>query len=93
MINELNKFNGNHLTINDPSSSKEIYYNQYGLRHKSYKFSDFEDYLMTIFAEGDGSCVLDDDFPEAYDEWLGELECDDFIRYGNIYGNIKKGES
>lgn len=88
--NPLNAVDGNHLTMNDPESPKEHYYNQYGLRHKSYVFKDFEDYLMTVFAEGDGSHVLDDEFPDAFDEWLCDLETDDFIRFGNIYGRICK---
>lgn len=91
--NPLNQIDGNHLTSADPESSKENYYNQYGLRHKSYIFKDFEDYLMTVFAEGDGSCFLDDDFPDAYSEWSSELEYEDYIRFGSIYGRIKQGES
>ena len=89
-INPLNDsdVDGNTLNLNPPESSKEKYYNKFGLRHKDYKFKDFEDYLMTVFAEGDGSCVLDDDFPDAYDFWLCDLDPDDFIRYGNIYGRI-----
>ncbi len=84
---------GNTLNLNLPESSKEKYYNQYGLRFKDYRFKDFEDYLMTVFAEGDGACVLDDDFPDAYSDWSAELEYEDYIRFGNIYGRIKKGES
>ena len=92
-MSELNKVDGNHLTMNDPESSKEKYYNQYGLRHKSYIFKDFEDYLMTVFAEGDGACVLDDDFPDAYNSWIEDLEHEDYVRFGNIYGRIKQGEN
>lgn len=50
------------------------------MRHK-----DFEDFLMNEFASGDGSHVLDDDLPEAFDDWLQGLEPDDFIKYGNKY--------
>lgn len=87
-----NEVDGNVLNLNVPESSKEKYYNQYGLRHSAYIFRDFEDYLMTVFSEGDGACVLDDDFPDAYESWSEELEYEDYIRFGNIYGNIKKGE-
>ena len=85
--------NGNTLNMSHPDSSKEYYYNQYGLRHKSYIFKDFEDYLMTVFAEGDGATVLDDDFPDMYDKWIEDLEYDDYVRFGNIYGRIKQGEN
>lgn len=79
---------GNTLNLNPVESSKEEYYNKHALRHKDYRFTDFEDYLMTAFAEGDGSIVLDDEFPDAFDSWLCDLESDDFIRYGNIYARI-----
>lgn len=95
MKNPLNssEVDGNTLNLNPIHESKEQYYNQFGLRHKSYRFKDFEDYLMTVFAEGDGATVLDDDFPDAFDNWLCDLEPDDFIRFGNIYGRIKQGEN
>ena len=86
----LNQVEGNHLTMSHPDSSKEYYYNQFGLRHKSYLFKDFEDYLMTVFAEGDGACVLDDDFPDAFENWTEDLDIEDFFRFGNIYGKICK---
>ena len=84
---------GQSLGIQPPETTKEKYYNQFGLRHKDYRFKDFEDYLMTIFAEGDGAMVLDDDFPDMYEKWSEELEYEDYIRFGNIYGRIKQGES
>ncbi len=83
---------GNTLNMSHPDSSKENYYNQFGLRHKDYRFKDFEDYLMTVFAEGDGACVLDDDFPDMYDRWIEDLEYEDYCRFGNIYARIKQGE-
>ena len=87
-----NDISGNTLNMSHPDSSKEYYYNQYGLRHKSYIFKDFEDYLMTVFAEGDGATVLDDDFPDAFTDWTEDLEYEDYIRFGNIYGRIRQGE-
>ena len=83
---------GNTLNMSHPDSSKEYCYNQYGLRHKDYRFKDFEDYLMTVFAEGDGACVLDDYFPDFYDSWVEDLEHEDYVRFGNIYGRICKLE-
>ena len=92
MENALNSVDGNTQNLNNPESSKETYYNQYGLRHKDYRFKDFEDYLMTVFAEGDGATVLDDDLPDSFDWWLQGLDCNDFIRYADIYARIKQGE-
>lgn len=88
--NPLNAVDGNNLTTNAPESSQEKYYNQFGLRHKHYIFKDFQDYMLTVFAEGDGSTVLDDEFPNRFDDWVQELEADDWLRFGNIYGNICK---
>ena len=87
-----NDIDGNTQNMSHPESSKEYYYNQFGLRHKSYIFKDFEDYLMTVFAEGDGATVLDDDFPDAFTDWTEDLEYEDYIRFGNIYGRIRQGE-
>lgn len=53
-------------------------------------FTDFEDYLAQVFAEGDGSHCLDDLFPEAFDEWLQELQADDWILYANKYVKLIK---
>lgn len=92
LTDALNEVHGNTLNMSHPDSSKEYYYNQFGLRHKSYIFKDFEDYLMTVFAEGDGATVLDDDFPDMYNKWVEDLEYEDYVRFGNIYGKIKKGE-
>lgn len=81
---------GQSLGIQPPETTKEKYYNQYGLRHKDYRFKDFEDYLMTVFAEGDGATVLDDNFPDSFNDWLEQIDIDDIIRFGTIYGNICK---
>lgn len=49
------------------------------------KYTNFEDYLSQKFAEGDGQTVLDDEFPDAFDEWLQNLSVDEFIEYGDMY--------
>lgn len=33
--------------------------------------------------------LLDDDLPDAFDAWLGELQADDFIKYGEEFGEMK----
>ncbi len=48
------------------------------------KYSDFEDYLMEkCFNEN--THILDDEQPDYFNEWLCNLEPDDFIKYGNSY--------
>lgn len=44
----------------------------------------FLDYLMEQFAK-DCQCVKDD-FEEHFDNWLSELDGEDYIQYGNEYG-------
>jgi hypothetical protein len=41
----------------------------------------FEDYLKQVHAENYHG--LDDDMPDAFDEWLTELSADDFIQYAD----------
>ena len=48
-------------------------------------YKDFEDFLQEKFIESNPT-VLDDDIPNAFDDWLsGELDVDDWIRLGNQY--------
>ena len=55
----------------------------------------FEDYLMKLWSES-VSCTendcLDDDQPDAFDEWLSCIEPDDFIKYADAFANIKYKE-
>lgn len=57
------------------------------------KTADFEDYLMDVFHRGDGATCLDDDMPDAFNEWVVDVEIDDIIKYANEYANklINKG--
>jgi hypothetical protein len=50
----------------------------------------FEEYLRDNIWEPEG--LLDDDMPDAFDAWLGELQVDDLIEYAETWGNslIKK---
>lgn len=50
------------------------------------KFKNFEDYLQ--HKHGMDYIGLDDDMPEAYEEWLQELDFDDWISLGNSYAEI-----
>lgn len=51
------------------------------------KKPDFETYLMEKFCEGDGANCLDDDMPDAFSDWVVELDVDDIIKYANEYAN------
>lgn len=51
---------------------------------------DFEDFLAEKFAL-DNPLVLDDDWPDAYEYWLSDLEPDTFIKWANEYGKSKEG--
>ena len=47
--------------------------------------TSFEDYLETICFTINPS-ILDDDMPDFYDAWLGGLDGEQIIRYGQLYG-------
>lgn len=44
----------------------------------------FEDYLKEIHAKE--YMGTDDDMPDAFDDWLGDLSVDDMLEYGTFYG-------
>lgn len=48
------------------------------------KYKNFEDFLNDKFGKLNPS-VLDDDWPEAFDEWLVDLPVDDWLKYGDEY--------
>jgi hypothetical protein len=54
------------------------------------KHKDFEDFLLDKFAK-ENPQVLDDEYAEAFDEWLADLDVDQFIKYGDQYK--KEGEA
>jgi len=45
----------------------------------------FAEYLQQIHFE-DNPQILDDDLPEAFDEWLSEMDRDDILRLAEEYG-------
>lgn len=46
-------------------------------------YKDFEDYLKDAHAEE--YTGTDDDMPDAYDNWLGELDGEEYIKYADLY--------
>lgn len=51
----------------------------------------FEDFLQEKHAELFPT-VLDDDGPDHFDDWLGSLDGEDYIKYAEEYGERKYNE-
>ncbi len=51
--------------------------------------SNFKEYLQKQFM-GDEPQLLDDDLPDAFDEWLEELTQDELIDHADVFANEKK---
>lgn len=49
------------------------------------KYKDFEDFLQYYHSENYPE-ILDDDLPDAYNDWISEFTEDDWIRLANKYG-------
>ncbi len=45
---------------------------------------DFEQYLQEKFVEYNSN-ILDDDIPDAYADWIGEVDPEDIIQFGQKY--------
>ena len=56
------------------------------------KHKDFEDFLMWEFSQGDGNTVLDDDLPDAFEDWLAERDPDDWVLSGEKWAAYKLKE-
>lgn len=50
------------------------------------KYKNFQDFLIDRFTKEEPT-VLDDQFPDAFDEWVCDIEPDDWIKYAEIYGH------
>ena len=48
------------------------------------KFKNFEEWLQYKHAEWYPE-ILDDDLPDAYNDWLSDLSEDDWFSYGDMY--------
>jgi len=51
----------------------------------------FIDYLAEKHAE-ENPTILDDDMPDAFDDWMAELEQEYLIKHADIYAGIKYHE-
>lgn len=52
------------------------------------EFKDFEDFLSHKFME-DQPQVLDDDLPDAFDNWVTELDVESIIKWADEYKEAK----
>lgn len=59
----------------------------------SWTYKDFEDYLQEVFHKTDGCCVLDDDLPDAFNDWLCNLDIEEWLEYGEKYAQTKIKEN
>lgn len=52
-------------------------------------YKSFEDFLADKFGRSEGASVLDDDWPDAFSDWLANLPIDQVIKWADEYANIK----
>jgi len=52
----------------------------------------FEQYLQQQFGEQEPQ-VLDDDLPDAFDQWVTELDVETLIIYGDAYARYFAGQT
>jgi hypothetical protein len=51
------------------------------------KYRDFIDFLQ-FKHQAENPTILDDDLPNAYEEWLDGLSPDEWIEYGEEYSQL-----
>lgn len=49
------------------------------------QFKDFNDFMTDKFTTGPGKCVLDDEFPDAFNQWMADLDPFTWLDYGEQY--------
>ena len=54
------------------------------LKSTDMKERTFEDFLKDVHASL-YSMLLDDDMPDHFDNWLGQLDGEDYIRWANLF--------
>jgi len=53
-----------------------------------WSYKNFEDYMMEMHMKEE-PCVLDDDLPDAFSDWLCDLDPQSMIDYADKYANLK----
>lgn len=56
-------------------------------------YKDFDDFLSDKFAKSEGNYILDDDWPEAFDEWVADLDPNELIKWADEYTKSKLANS
>lgn len=54
-------------------------------------YADFEDYMQTKH-QLENPTVLDDDIPDSYNDWIENLSPEEWMWYGQNYGERKVAE-
>ena len=54
------------------------------------KYKDFTEYLNQKFYE-DNPMTLDDDWPDTYNDWIADQDCDTLIKWADEYANMIRG--
>ena len=54
----------------------------------NWKYKDFDDYLQEIHMK-ENPTILDDDLPDAFSDWLCDLDPQSIIDYAEKYASIK----
>ena len=57
------------------------------------KYKNFEDYLQWAFNADYAEGVLDDDLPDAFDNWITDLDVDSVIRFADDYAKEVRKEA
>lgn len=88
-----NKFNPLAQRISDPASQRDRLFSIQLAQGDSYlggvmKAPDFEDFL--VGKHGEQYVGTDDNMVDAFDDWIADLDSEDFIKYANQYA-IKYG--
>lgn len=52
-------------------------------------YKDFEDFLADKFSISEGGYILDDDWPEAFEDWIQQLDISDVIKWADEYAASK----
>lgn len=56
------------------------------------KHTTFEEYLQSVHMELFPT-TLDDDLPDSFNDWLGTLDGEEYVRHGEAYGLLVANES
>lgn len=73
------------MTYPNPLETPEIKKEIAQLKENAYTFEEFLKEMCPVTVYG-----FDDDTPDAYDEWLTNLQADEWIKLGEAYAKSKQ---